>query len=404
MHLAKTLSFLSSLSLLIALWAQPIQGEEAPARDIDPKVTKILQQANQAMAAAVVLEYDFEWRGTHLNLGRADGHAMLQRGDTSADLRFVADAEIGLAPAAGALRSHPKRFRIARHSDGVVRWDLDANVAEKAQEAAGLLGLSASLFMAPQMFRDPAFVVEIDGPEYTRYAGTANVDGVDCDVVYLRFPKDGALGEQYFYFGREDHLPRRIQQIAASVGNRADSTFTWAFEMTNLRASQTSAPEASWQVDLPAGVQVSDFDANRPTVGNPAPDWRLTRQDGGQMASRELAGQVTVMNFWATWCPFCRQTMPGMESVRQDFEGQPVEFVAVQIWDPADPSEFLREVGWKGVSLVEGDEVAARFQIGSTPTVVVVDADGVVAARLGGQAVPDGLRESIEKALGGSGG
>ncbi len=48
-------------------------------------------------------------------------------------------------------------------------------------------------------------------------------------------------------------------------------------------------------------------------VGRPAPDFSLVDRQGKTWTLSELKGQVVFINFWATWCPPCREEMPSMQ-------------------------------------------------------------------------------------------
>lgn len=48
-------------------------------------------------------------------------------------------------------------------------------------------------------------------------------------------------------------------------------------------------------------------------VGLPAPDFTLVDRKGKTWTLSELKGQVVFINFWATWCPPCREEMPSMQ-------------------------------------------------------------------------------------------
>jgi peroxiredoxin len=68
-----------------------------------------------------------------------------------------------------------------------------------------------------------------------------------------------------------------------------------------------------------------------PRVGNPAPDFTLPALGGNPVRLSNYRGKVVFLNFWATWCPPCRQEMPSMESLYQRFKGQDFEMFAVSI-------------------------------------------------------------------------
>jgi peroxiredoxin len=69
----------------------------------------------------------------------------------------------------------------------------------------------------------------------------------------------------------------------------------------------------------------------RPRAGNPAPDFTLPTLGGNPVRLSNYRGKVVFLNFWATWCPPCREEMPSMESLYQRLKGQDFEMFAVSI-------------------------------------------------------------------------
>jgi thiol-disulfide isomerase/thioredoxin len=82
------------------------------------------------------------------------------------------------------------------------------------------------------------------------------------------------------------------------------------------------------------------FEITRLSIPAPAPDFRLETRDGKPFSLADAKGQVLFVNFWATWCPPCREEMPSMLALGYDLERQyPGKFkmVAVSVdegWDP----------------------------------------------------------------------
>ena len=54
--------------------------------------------------------------------------------------------------------------------------------------------------------------------------------------------------------------------------------------------------------------------AKRPTVGDLAPDFKMTLIDGSTVSLADLRGKVVVLNFWATWCVPCRAELPTLDA------------------------------------------------------------------------------------------
>jgi len=139
----------------------------------------------------------------------------------------------------------------------------------------------------------------------------------------------------------------------------------------------------------------------RASIGEPAPAIEMTDFDGVALTLDEYRGTPVVLNFWASWCPFCIAEMPDFEQVSQDF-GDDVVFIGVNLRD--DSAQALSLAGETGVTYrLAADPsgvVYAAFGGTSMPTTVFIDADGIVRDVVAGQMSADALTSNIQ-ALGG---
>lgn len=122
----------------------------------------------------------------------------------------------------------------------------------------------------------------------------------------------------------------------------------------------------------------------------PAPALKLRDLDGVSHDLAALRGKVVVVNFWATWCPPCRREMPSLERLRQQFAGQGLEVLAVDVGEDADTvfafTGQLDPAPTFPLLLDTDSAVMQRWRVRGLPTTFVVDGDGRVIYRaIGGR-------------------
>lgn len=137
--------------------------------------------------------------------------------------------------------------------------------------------------------------------------------------------------------------------------------------------------------------------ARSPLLGQPAPAFSLPRIDQrATLASSDLAGRLYVVNFWASWCVPCRAENRVLESFYRRWQPAGVELVGILYGDEADAAlKFRRELGgsWPLVD-DPGGRLAVEYGVRGVPETFVVDARGVVMAKLVG-AVGEGTLDDV---------
>lgn len=126
----------------------------------------------------------------------------------------------------------------------------------------------------------------------------------------------------------------------------------------------------------------------RPAVepGNPLPDFSLTSLDGQTITLEQWRGHPVVINFWATWCPPCRDEMPLLEAAFKDSQGKLVVIGVNYAESPDKVSSFVRQAGITfPIALDQEGIVAERYQVSGYPTTFFVNAEGTLVARHLGQ-------------------
>lgn len=118
-----------------------------------------------------------------------------------------------------------------------------------------------------------------------------------------------------------------------------------------------------------------------------APPWQVTLPAGQVLTSDALLGKVVLVNFWATWCPYCRKEKPAIDAFWQDYRDRGFEVVSISVDDPPQAiAAWMRDKGYAFMAAPTNASVAAAFgQVGSVPTSFIVDADGHIRHRIAGQ-------------------
>lgn len=93
-------------------------------------------------------------------------------------------------------------------------------------------------------------------------------------------------------------------------------------------------------------------------------------------------GKVTVIDFWATWCGPCVESIPHWNELASSFEGQAVQFIAISSENEAVVRKFLKRTAFKSWVAVEGvgRSLSDLYGVSGIPTTVLVNKDGIVAA------------------------
>jgi thiol-disulfide isomerase/thioredoxin len=148
----------------------------------------------------------------------------------------------------------------------------------------------------------------------------------------------------------------------------------------------------------------------RAIVANPirarepfAPDFSFTSLEGGEISSTALHGTVILLDFWATWCPPCRESVPTMVGLHKKFAGKPFEILGISGDDEEGTVKtFTLKNGMNWTEFLDNDgAVSGTFDVDSFPTYIVVDKEGVIRYRQSGFGPTVGaeLEDSINKAL-----
>ena len=256
------------------------------------------------------------------------------------------------------------------------------------------------------------------------------VDGTPCDVVRVvremtLQADDEAEGAEKMTpstvrftetiaFARSDNMPRRIVETNSMndgpMGGPPPSTTTYS----NVKINSTidpalftqKMPEGFAKVDAPK--EEEDESAQRAPalafkVGDKAPAFKLTSLAGPEVTLDSLKGKVVLLDFWATWCGPCKQIMPVIQKLSEEFKDKGVAVFGVNTWEKKDDAakKYMESKKYTYGCLLAGEDLAKTYGITGIPTLIIINKDGTIAkAEVGaGGNVEADLRAAITAAL-----
>ena len=118
-----------------------------------------------------------------------------------------------------------------------------------------------------------------------------------------------------------------------------------------------------------------------------APPWQVTLPYGKVLSSDSLKGKVVLVNFWATWCPYCRKEKPVIDAFWQDYRSKGFEVISISIDDsPEKIASWMQDKGYAFMAAPTNASVAAAFgSVKSVPTSFIVDGEGRIRHKIAGQ-------------------
>lgn len=149
-------------------------------------------------------------------------------------------------------------------------------------------------------------------------------------------------------------------------------------------------------------LSVADRVAEARTDGRLAPLFELPSIDGsGMIGLRDFAGEVLVLNFWASWCAPCRVEAPHLQSVWAAYRSKGVRLLGVDQQDQRAPAmEFQRRFGITYPSVFDpGGKLADQYGLLGLPTTLIVAPDRRIAYRFLGKVDSPTLRTALDHVL-----
>ena len=123
----------------------------------------------------------------------------------------------------------------------------------------------------------------------------------------------------------------------------------------------------------------SPFDIDK-LVGKKAPDFKVKDLSGNDVSLSSFKNKPILLNFWATWCPYCREERPSLNALYKEYKDRDLVIIAVSV----DKSEetvkrFLKRTPLDFVVLHDKDnKTSGPYGVYSLPTTFLIDRKGMI--------------------------
>lgn len=111
-----------------------------------------------------------------------------------------------------------------------------------------------------------------------------------------------------------------------------------------------------------------------------APDFTLKSLDGQTVKLSDSIGKPVLINFWASWCGPCREEMPYLQKIYNDYKDTGLVFYLINIGESPDTiNKFLKDNGYSMPVLLDSDKsVSQSYRITGIPETFFIDKNGII--------------------------
>jgi len=205
------------------------------------------------------------------------------------------------------------------------------------------------------------------------------------DIVMIKFYDNIKGDEGSFYVSAKNAIPEIKALKSQSIKNKLIQNGINDINIANANYKNTYNDFISITND-PKIKEILTTNYNNTVAvepGKPSPVFNYENQKGGTTSLESLKGKYVYIDVWATWCGPCRQEIPSLEKVEEQFQGKNIVFVSISIDNSQDRekwSNLISKNKMSGVQLLADKEWDSKFikdyNIRGIPRFILIDTNG----------------------------
>jgi cytochrome c biogenesis protein CcmG/thiol:disulfide interchange protein DsbE len=135
-------------------------------------------------------------------------------------------------------------------------------------------------------------------------------------------------------------------------------------------------------------------------IGKKAIEFTLNDIEGNRVSLSDYSGKVVILDFFADWCPPCRQEIPDFIDLEKQYGPEGFSMIGIALVDRSAARAFAEKVGINYPVLIDDGNVSAAYgPIRSIPTTFVIDKGGKIAKVYIGYRPKDVFEKDIKELL-----
>ena len=170
-----------------------------------------------------------------------------------------------------------------------------------------------------------------------------------------------------------------VDKQAMKLPDAVKALAEWSDRLAKLPpVTETGAPSSTLNRILPGRSFTPLSEAE--LVGKLAPEFSLKDIDGREVTLASLRGKPILMDFWATWCEPCRESMPHIQTLYDQFKEKGLVVLGIDTNEPAETArKYFADQKFSFANLLgSGSDVVKNYGAEAIPRAVLIDKEGVV--------------------------
>lgn len=209
------------------------------------------------------------------------------------------------------------------------------------------------------------------------------------DIVMQKFYENVKADEDSPMISTKNAIPQIKALKSQSIKNRLIENLSYDVNIQNKSYDEVYQEFLSITNNpiLKEKLTANYNTANALRPGNVAPGFNYENQKGGKTSLEDLKGKYVYIDLWATWCGPCREQIPFLQKVEEQYKGKNIEFVSISIDainDQPKWSKFVVEKQLGGIQLLAENEWESKiikdYSVRGVPTFILIDPNGNIVS------------------------